>query len=254
MSWKVPFTVYRAGRKEIVFSAHISGIHEVKEQAPASPVLMKRSLRRILGYRWLDSISSGPPCVHVTSLSPPEYQSQVCAKHTPFGELLCPLRPPPIYGLHGGSSGTRMGALDQESSKVKAMTMLMSMAKTMLLLMSVAKMVTLTVPMALDMLMFMAKAKAVSRAFAATGSTASQPVGFTAQEHCCVIRRMDDSAALVQTPAPAGTTTYPLSVFTGISHSVKAQHVTVLSVPVDVLQDVTCDIQHIGAVAVKGEE
>lgn len=96
-----------------------SSIHEVKEQAPASPVLMKRSLRRILGYRWLDSISSGPPCVHVTSLSPPEYQSQVCAKHTPFGELLCPLRPPPIYGLHGGSSGTRMGALDQESSKVK---------------------------------------------------------------------------------------------------------------------------------------
>ena len=53
---------------------------------------------------------------------------------------------------------------------------------------------------------------------------------------------------------PAGTTTYPLSVFTGIAHSVKAQHVTIVSVPIDVLQDVTCDIQHIGAVAVKGEE
>lgn len=74
-----------------------SSIHEVKEQAPASPVLMKRSLRRILGYRWLDSISSGPPCVHVTSLSPPEYQSQVCAKHTPFGELLCPPPPYMVY-------------------------------------------------------------------------------------------------------------------------------------------------------------
>lgn len=56
---------------------------------------MKRSLRRILGYRWLDSVFSGPPSVHVISLSPPEYQSQVCARHTPFGELLCPPRRPP---------------------------------------------------------------------------------------------------------------------------------------------------------------
>ena len=80
---------------------------------------MKRSLRSILGYRWLDSVSSGPPCVHVTSLSPPEYQSQVCASILPL-ESCCALpAPPPIYGLHGGSSGTRMGALEQESSKVK---------------------------------------------------------------------------------------------------------------------------------------
>ena len=82
---------------------------------------MKRSLCRILGYRWLDSVSWGPPCAHVTSLPPPEYQSQVCAKQTPFGELCAlPTDPPsPIYNLHGVSSGTWMGALEQKSSKVK---------------------------------------------------------------------------------------------------------------------------------------
>lgn len=58
---------------------------------------------------------------------------------------------------------------------------------------------------------------------------------------------------LVQTPALEGTATC-LSVFADIAHSVGAQHVAVLLVPVDLLQDEVHNIQHIRAVAGMGEE
>lgn len=65
----------------------------------ASPGLvpMERPLHRILGYRWLDNVFSDPPCAHVASLLPPEYQSQACASHILFGELLCP---PPQHVIY----------------------------------------------------------------------------------------------------------------------------------------------------------
>ena len=76
-----------------------STIHEANQRSRSKPwpCPYGEPLHRILGCRWLDYVFSGPPCAHVTSLPPPEYQSQACASHIPFGELLCP---PPQHVIY----------------------------------------------------------------------------------------------------------------------------------------------------------